>query len=208
MHRQPHARTLQPQSDRQLSRSLYGRPHAWPTVPPFARRCDLQASGSLLDISPGIPGKAFFWHRALAPVRQSALLQPNTSFIPLGGLSYHLHYRSDLLASAGLPVPATWPELLAAAEALNSSTTGTWGFCHVSVTGQGKRGAGKGARRVGVEEPSVVPDGGASHGHGPCKPVPSHSVHVRVRARVLLQAASETASSWRPYGCRTSRRGG
>lgn len=59
---------------------------------------------------------------------EGATIKGNLYQIPRYFDARMLFYRTDLFKQAGLKPPTNWKELLSAAQKLNNSTTGVWGF--------------------------------------------------------------------------------
>lgn len=109
---------------------------------------DLVASGALLDLRPyvSVDGFSGAWHGIHSRLRRwsSSFGGGSIYAVPLGAGSLALHYRADVLALHGLPVPETWEQLLAALRAVNGKPVPqpgggemvTYGLCTIPVLGE------------------------------------------------------------------------
>ncbi|OZM77950.1 ABC transporter substrate-binding protein [Pseudonocardia sp. MH-G8] len=78
-----------------------------------------------------------FWDRFAPGLAEAGLVDGEHYNVPLLVEASFLYYREDLLEQAGVPVPRTWEELLAAARALQESGAVEHGFVWQGATYEG-----------------------------------------------------------------------
>src|SRR5260370_42238132 len=79
----------------------------------------------------------------IKPIKDSLSVNGHLYASPFYGESSFLMYRKDLLAKAGLTMPAhpTWDQVAAIAKKLNNPATGLAGICLRGQTGRGENPA-------------------------------------------------------------------